>query len=237
MGSMSAEMRRTTITLSTTLVCAMLLAAACGDSADTTTTESTAAPGAEAAAAVPDGCPNSDGTSPQTKQFSAPPPMCLVAGETYRAEILTTLGPLRVDLRSDIAPNTVNSFVFLSRFGYFNGTTCHRAIQGFVVQCGDPTATGSGGPGYAISDELTQIEPYQIGSLAMAKTPGATEHGSQFFVISGPNGTALPPDYTLFGQVIAEDVALLAQYDAVANPNDGPPLTPIDIVSVTITTT
>jgi cyclophilin family peptidyl-prolyl cis-trans isomerase len=230
---MATEMRRTTIT--SALAIALLLAA-CGDSSDTTDTAETLTEAPAAPTPLPAGCPNPDGSSPQTKQFSAPPPMCLVPGETYRAELLTTVGPLRVDLRSDIAPNTVNSFVYLARFGYFNGTTCHRAIQGFVVQCGDPTATGSGGPGYAIADELGQVEPYQIGSLAMAKAPGASEHGSQFFIITGDAGAGLDPLYTLFGQVIAEDLPLIPNYDALANPNDGPPLTPIDLVSVTITT-
>lgn len=160
--------------------------------------------------------------------------MCIADGATYQATITTSLGTLRVDLRADIAPNTVNSFVFLARNHYFDGTTCHRAIKSFVVQCGDPTASGSGGPGYLIGEELDRIEPYQVGSLVMAKTSGATEHGSQFFLITGPNGMALPQEYTLFGNLVAEDLAVLAGLDDVANPADGPPLTPIDIASVTI---
>jgi cyclophilin family peptidyl-prolyl cis-trans isomerase len=203
----------------------LALLSACGDSPTAEPTESNP-PNA--------GCPPADGSAPQRQQFDAPPPMCLDDGASYQATITTSLGTLRVNLRADIAPNTVNSFVFLARNHYFDGTTCHRAIQGFVVQCGDPTASGNGGPGYLIGEELDRIEPYQVGSLAMAKTSGATEHGSQFFLITGPNGMSLPQEYTLFGNVVADDLGVLAGLDAVANPADGPPLTPIDIVSVTV---
>jgi cyclophilin family peptidyl-prolyl cis-trans isomerase len=227
-------------------VAALALMVACGDNTDTADTlaqtPATSGPAGSEPSAIPsgplpEGCPPDDGSAPKQQQFDAPPPMCLDAAASYRATITTSLGTLRVDLRADIAPNTVNSFVFLARNHYFDGTTCHRAIQGFVVQCGDPTATGSGGPGYLIGEELDRIEPYQVGSLAMAKTSGATEHGSQFFLITGPNGTALPQEYTLFGQVAADDLDELAALDAVANPNDGPPLTPIDIASVTVEVT
>lgn len=212
--------RRLTLPLIT-----LALVTACGDS-----------PAAEPAApnAATAGCPAADGSAPKRQQFDAPPPMCLDDGAAYQATITTSLGTLRVDLRADIAPNTVNSFVFLARNHYFDGTTCHRAIQSFVVQCGDPTATGTGGPGYLVGEELDRIEPYQVGSLAMAKSAGATDHGSQFFLITGPNGMALPQEYTLFGNVVADDLGVLAGLDAVANPGDGPPLTPIDVVSVTI---
>ena len=173
-------------------------------------------------------------SSPRQDTFVGGPPMCLQDGHTYQALIETNYGTLHVDLRPDIAPITVNSFVNLARFHYFDETTCHRAIQGFVVQCGDPTATGTGGPGYEFADELDAIEPYQIGSVAMANA-GPNTNGSQFFIITGDNGATLPPNYTLFGQVDPDDMAIVVALDAVANPADGPPLTPIDIVKVTIT--
>jgi cyclophilin family peptidyl-prolyl cis-trans isomerase len=212
------------------------LIAACGDdskqsdSADTST--STAA--APSGAALPDGCAPADGSAAKTQTFTAGPPMCLQEGTTYTAAIETTQGTVRVTLRGDIAPNTVNSFVNLARFHYFDGTTCHRAIQDFVVQCGDPTATGTGGPGYEFDDELAEIEPYQVGSVAMANA-GPNTNGSQFFIITGANGAALPPNYTLFGQIDPDDMAIVMALNAVANPQDGPPLEPIDIVKVTIT--
>jgi cyclophilin family peptidyl-prolyl cis-trans isomerase len=179
-------------------------------------------------------CAKADGTSPRTTTFKQAPPMCLVDGMSYRATVVTNHGTLHITLRADIAPVTVNSFVNLARFHYFDGTTCHRAVRNFVVQCGDPTATGHGGPGYTIPDELTKIEPYRIGSLAMAKSALPNSGGSQFFLITGDDGAALPPKYTLFGQVDDNDMGVVQALDAVANPADGPPLTPIDIQSVTI---
>jgi cyclophilin family peptidyl-prolyl cis-trans isomerase len=186
-----------------------------------------------ALAQLPEGCAAADGSSATQQQFDAYPPMCLVDGAAYTAVIETNHGTLRVTLRPEIAPLTVNSFVNLARFHYFDGTTCHRAIQQFVVQCGDPTATGTGGPGYEFEDELAGFDGYSIGSVAMANA-GPNTNGSQFFIITGPNGAALPPNYTLFGQVLADDMALVATLDSLSNPADGPPLEPIDIVSVTI---
>jgi len=228
---------------------AALALAACGDDstagsgADTTAAPTTAAPTAPADTTAPAApttllggaeCAKADGSSPKTQQFSAIPPNCIEDGTTYVAVIETNQGTLHVTLRNDIAPVTVNSFVNLARFHYFDGTTCHRAIQGFVVQCGDPTATGTGGPGYEIPDEFEKIEPYRIGSIAMANTGQPNSGGSQFFIITGDQGAALPPSYTLFGQVIDDDLGLVATLDALGNPQDGPPLQPIDITSVTI---
>ena len=128
---------------------------------------------------------------------------------------------------------TVNNFVYLARYHYFDGITCHRIIPGFVVQCGDPTATGTGGPGYEFADELAKFDGYRIGSVAMANA-GPGTNGSQFFIITGDNGAALPAAYTLFGQVDDDDLGVVAALDALSNPNDGPPLEPIDITSITI---
>ena len=211
----------------------VLLVAACGDSASspaTTELQAQSAPSPELA----EGCAPAEGLVPQQRTFPAEPPMCLVDGRAYEATIETNHGTLRVALRPDIAPRTVNSFVNLARFHYFDGTTCHRAIAGFVVQCGDPTASGTGGPGYRFDDELAAIEPYRIGSVAMANS-GPNTNGSQFFIISGDDGALLPPNYTLFGQVIDDDLGMVATLDALGNPQDGPPLEPIDIISVTIT--
>jgi len=213
---------------------AALLLGACGDDA-----KSSAEPGAApiatlpAAATLPASCAPADGSAAQQREFAAGPPMCLENGKSYRATFETNHGTFTILLRPDIAPNTVNSFVNLARYHYFDGTTCHRAIMGFVVQCGDPTATGTGGPGYEFDDELALIEPYRIGSIAMANA-GPNTQGSQFFIITGDNGAALPPQYTLFGQVDDDDLAVVVALDAVSNPADGPPLQPIDIVRVTI---
>ncbi|MDO8392207.1 MAG: peptidylprolyl isomerase [Actinomycetota bacterium] len=203
----------------------LALVAACGDDS-TDTTSSTDTPAAAE-------CAPADGSAARTTAFAAAPPMCLVEGKAYVAIIETNQATLRVDLRADIAPNTVNSFVNLARYHYFDGTTCHRAIQNFVVQCGDPTATGKGGPGYRFADELDQVEPYRIGSLAMANS-GPDTQGSQWFIITGDDGAMLPAKYTLFGQVEDNDLGNVLLLDSLANPQDGPPLQPIDIISITI---
>lgn len=236
---MSTAFRRT---IALTIAVGALLAA-CGDDSTTndvadTTVDTTAASETTAAAGpstggLPEGCAPADGSAAKQATFSEYPPVCIEAGTSYAAVIETNHGTLHATLRADIAPLTVNSFVNLARYHYFDGTTCHRAIQGFVVQCGDPTATGTGGPGYEIPDELPQ-EPYQIGSIAMANA-GPNTSGSQFFIISGPNGAALPPQYSLFAQVDEADLPVIAALDAISNPSDGAPLEPIDIVSVTIT--
>jgi cyclophilin family peptidyl-prolyl cis-trans isomerase len=130
----------------------------------------------------------------------------------------------------------VNSFVTLAGYHYFDGISCHRIIPQFVAQCGDPTGTGSGGPGYEFADELPEQGEYQIGSLAMANA-GPDTNGSQFFIITGPNGAALPPDYTLFGMGTEGLDTTLPKIDQAGNPegNGVPPLTPVTIESITIT--
>lgn len=178
-------------------------------------------------------CAAADGSSPKASQFAAYPPECIEEGVGYRAVIETNRGTLHIDLRADIAPITVNSFVNLARYHYFDDTTCHRAIKNFVVQCGDPTGSGGGNPGYMFPDELAGFDGYRIGSVAMANA-GPNTNGSQFFIITGDDGAMLPPNYTLFGQVADDDLAVVAELDALANPQDGPPLEPIDIISVTI---
>ena len=233
---MSRAFRRT-FTLAITVGA---LLAACGDdattesgsaAASTETTAATAVTAAPAATTV-DGCAAGDGSAAKQSTFTEYPPVCIEPGKGYTAIIETNQGTLHITLRADIAPMTVNSFVNLARYHYFDGTTCHRAIQNFVVQCGDPTATGAGGPGYEFADELP-AEAYQIGSIAMANA-GPNTNGSQFFIISGSNGAALPPSYSLFGQVDEADLPLVAELDKLGNPSDGAPLQPIDIVSVTI---
>ena len=206
-----------------------------GTGAPATNAPATSAPAASAGSGAGNGeCAKADGSSPKTQKFTAEPANCLEAGKTYTAEITTAFGTLHVKLNQATSPRTVNSFVNLARFHYFDGTTCHRAIKTFVVQCGDPTATGMGGPGYTFPDELTKLGGYSIGSVAMANS-GADTNGSQFFIITGDQGAQLPPKYNLVGQIDQNDFAVIQALDAVANPQDGPPLKPIDIQSITIT--
>jgi cyclophilin family peptidyl-prolyl cis-trans isomerase len=129
------------------------------------------------------------------------------------------------------APKTVNSFVFLARYHYYDGIIFHRIIPGFVLQGGDPTGTGTGGPGYKFDDELPAPGRYQVGSLAMANA-GPNTNGSQFFVISGSDGVRLPPQYSLFGAVVSGG-DVVTTIDALGS-RSGKPTERVVIESVTI---
>jgi peptidylprolyl isomerase len=177
-------------------------------------------------------CPNPDGSSPKTQRFDGPPPMCIDVDKRYSAEMVTSHGTLRIALDPIAAPKTVNNFVFLARYHYFDGIIFHRIIPGFVLQGGDPQGTGTGGPGYRFEDELPSAGRYQLGSLAMANA-GPNTNGSQFFVISGPSGIRLPPQYSLFGQVI-DGLDVVAAIDALGS-GSGKPKETVTIESVTIT--
>jgi cyclophilin family peptidyl-prolyl cis-trans isomerase len=183
-------------------------------------------------------CPAADGTALRSITFEKAPPTCIDPAKTYTAVVTTNKGAYTAALDAAAAPLTVNNFVVLARYHYFDNTVCHRAIPGFMVQCGDPTATGSGGPGYEFADELPTAGSYKIGSLAMANS-GAGTNGSQFFVITGDQGVSLPANYSLFGQVTDGLDTTLKALDAAGNPdkasNGVPPLEQIVIESVTIT--
>jgi peptidyl-prolyl cis-trans isomerase B (cyclophilin B) len=183
-------------------------------------------------------CPNPDGSSPKTTTFTAAPKLCIDPTKTYTATIETNKGSFTAVLDAAKAPGTVNNFITLARYHYFDSTPCHRIIAGFVVQCGDPTGKGTGGPGYTVADELPQAGEYKIGSLAMANS-GPNTNGSQFFVITGDQGAQLPPNYSLFGQVTDGLDTTVKALDAAANPdpsaNGVPPKEPISISKVTIT--
>jgi cyclophilin family peptidyl-prolyl cis-trans isomerase len=155
-------------------------------------------------------------------QFAGPPPMKIDRKATYTATVVTSCGTIVIELDAKDAPQTVNSFVFLARQGYFDGQYVHRLDTSIdVIQGGDPTGTGSGGPGYVIPDELTGDESYAPGTLAMANA-GPNTGGSQFFLITGPAGTNLDgnPNYTIFGKVIEGlDVAKEIQALPIVDPN------------------
>ncbi|MDA8309859.1 MAG: peptidylprolyl isomerase [Actinomycetota bacterium] len=175
--------------------------------------------------------PATDGSSPKRQRFDAPPPMVIDPQRRYTATIETSKGTIVAELDAAGAPATVNSFVFLSRWHYFDGIAFHRIIPGFVIQGGDPEGTGRGGPGYRFADELPKPGRYQVGSLAMANS-GPDTNGSQFFIVSGPNGVKLPPQYSLFGTVI-RGADVVGAIDAVGTPS-GTPRERVVIESVTI---
>ena len=167
--------------------------------------------------------------------------------QTVSASMETTQGNIGLTLNNAESPCTVNSFVSLAQQGYFDGTTCHRLVTGEglqVLQCGDPTGTGSGGPGYqfanefptdqyAVDDPNAQMPvDYSRGTLAMANA-GAGTNGSQFFLVYGDS--VLPPQYTVFGTIDETGLATLdkiAESGAEAGDADGKPATPVDITSV-----
>jgi cyclophilin family peptidyl-prolyl cis-trans isomerase len=240
------------VTARRTLVAALaivaLVGAACGgsdsssensDSPDDSATVSAedSAPSGDPAATNTADCPPAEGTETRTGQFDAPPPACLTPGVTYEAIVTTNKGEFTIVLDPESAPVAANNFVFLARNRYFDDTPCHRIIPNFVVQCGDPTGTGTGGPGYTIVDEPPAPGRYQVGSIAMAKTIEPDSAGSQFFIISGSDGAALPPDYALFGQVTDGLDSTVAALDAAGTTGDGVPSEPIQIQSVRIVET
>ncbi len=134
-------------------------------------------------------------------QWSEAPQQVIDPAKTYTATIETTAGAIVVDLNQDLAPVTVNNFVCLARAGYYDNTPFHRIILDFMIQGGDPTGTGSGGPGYQFQDELPEGEtPYVRGTIAMANA-GPNTNGSQFFIVHQDQPAQFPKDYSIFGQV------------------------------------
>jgi cyclophilin family peptidyl-prolyl cis-trans isomerase len=169
-------------------------------------------------------------------QYTEQPAMRIDPAKSYSGSLETNKGEIRVELFSDDAPVTVNNFVCLAEDGYFNNTPFHRIVKGFVIQGGDPTGTGSGGPGYKFADEPVSRD-YERGTLAMANA-GPNTNGSQFFIVLDDLRGKLPKNYTIFGRVTdGMDVV-----DAIANTPTRPgrsgenstPTEPITLEKVTI---
>jgi cyclophilin family peptidyl-prolyl cis-trans isomerase len=166
-------------------------------------------------------------------QWSSPPPMTIDTTKQYFATVkMAKGGEFVIQLYPDKAPITVNSFVFLAQQGFYNGTTFHRVIDGFMAQGGDPTGTGTGGPGYQFVNEKNDLAFDKPGVVAMANS-GPNTNGSQFFIMFGSYGL-LESDYTIFGQVISgmDVVNGITRRDPQTNPTS-----PGDaMASVTIST-
>jgi peptidylprolyl isomerase len=175
----------------------------------------TAAPAGEAAA------PASDIASRNNK-YSALPPMTIDPAKSYTATITTPRGDIVVKLRPDLAPQSVNSFVFLAREDFYDGTTWHRVLQDFMAQGGDPTGTGGGGPGYNVPAEFSESISFdRPGLVAMARGGDPNSAGSQFFITTAP-ATWLDGQYTIFGEVVEgqEIVNAIPLRDPEQNPTE-----------------
>jgi len=141
------------------------------------------------------------GGQPSRQQWTSPPPLTIDGGKRYTATLQTTAGDIGIELLVGDAPMTVNNFVFLAREGYYAGTPFHRVIQGFMIQGGDPTGTGTGGPGYRFDDEPVR-RAYEPGIVAMANA-GPNTNGSQFFILTAQAAPWLDGKHTVFGRVVA----------------------------------
>lgn len=218
------------------------------DSKVSTTTTAVAGHGANAKlqaqaneVAVKAGCPASPKTptAAASQKYTAAPPMTIDTSKTYTATFKTTTGTFVASLDTTAAPKTVNNFVFLANKGYFNCGSFFRVIPGFVLQTGNPAQTNAGTePGYTIPDELppkaaNPAQQYPLGSLVMANTGQPNSGGSQFFIVSGAQGEALPNTYSLFGQVTS-GLSVVSTIDKQGSANGIPPDVTQRITSLTI---
>jgi cyclophilin family peptidyl-prolyl cis-trans isomerase len=163
-------------------------------------------------------------------RYTEPPAFALDAAKTYSATLHTNHGDIAIAFHPEHSPNTVNNFVTLARDGFYDGVIFHRVVPGFVIQGGDPTGTGTGGPGYKFRDELDGPGAYSRGTVAMANA-GPNTNGSQFFICL--DDVKLPHLYTIFGEVTA---GMDAVDSVAAAPRRGEqPIDDCVIKSVTVT--
>jgi peptidyl-prolyl cis-trans isomerase B (cyclophilin B) len=213
------------------ILCLGVLVAACGE--DEPSDEAAATPTATEEAA-PAGCEVADEPSPKGEGDLPKPKGRLDAAKTYVATVSTNCGDFEITLDAKRAPKTGASFKALADDGFFDGTTFHRIVPGFVIQGGDPKGDGTGGPGYSVTEAPPQDLVYSKGVVAMAKTgaepPGTS--GSQFFVVTAEDAQ-LPPDYALLGKITAGqdvvDTIGVAETDGMEKPVE-----PIVISSVQV---
>lgn len=186
------------------------------------------------------GCVSSDGnnadSAPIIRSWDEMPAMQIDPKASYTAKVKTNKGSFEIELFAEEAPQTVNNFVFLAKQRYFDDITFHRIIDTFMIQTGDPNGDGTGGPGYTIPDELNSERRYEPGIVAMAKTMEPNSGGSQFFICTGVDATALNmnPDYTIFGKVKSgmDVVQRIASTPVESNPHTGEQSKPVELVKI-----
>jgi cyclophilin family peptidyl-prolyl cis-trans isomerase len=188
--------------------------------------------GGESSATGGDGCERVEAPTPREPGSHEAPTEPLAAGTSYALVFETTCGTFTIGLDTELAPNTAASLVALARDGYFDDTVFHRIVPGFVIQGGDPTATGSGGPGYSVRDVPPADAVYSEGVVAMAKSatepPGTA--GSQFYIVTAPDA-GLPPEYGLLGRVV-KGIEVAQAIDKLGDPASGDAGTPLQPVVI-----
>jgi cyclophilin family peptidyl-prolyl cis-trans isomerase len=213
-----------------------------GTTSSTTAGESTVVlPGAGASITGETPCPPADGSAQRTTAFEQAPPMCIDESKAYTATLATTEGDIVIELDAANAPATVNNFVVLSRYHFYDNVPFHRIVPGFVNQAGDPVGPqpGTGGPGYTIPDELPAdpTTAYAPGTVAMANA-GPDSGGSQFFLVIGdPNGALSgAASYSVLGTIVeGQDVSEAINALGGGGETGESPTEPVAITSVTIT--
>ncbi|MGE5690856.1 MAG: peptidylprolyl isomerase [Pseudomonadota bacterium] len=214
------------------VVLATAVAGGCGGG---DTPEPSAAPAATTAAgtAADSGCAQVEAPKPKPEGTLEAPTAMLGPG-TYRAVVRTNCGDFTISLDPKASPKTVASFVALAEQGFYDDTTFHRIVPGFVIQGGDPTGTGGGGPGYSTVDTPAAGTTYTLGTVAMAKTaaeaPGTS--GSQFFVVTAEDAQ-LPPDYAVIGKV-TEGMDVVTVIGLLGDPSTELPTQPVVVDTIDI---
>ena len=204
-------------------LCTALLVACGDDDEDSTTTSASAGE-----------CAEVEAPTPKDEKFRHPE-LVLKRGEPAIATVETSCGSFVIELDTKGSPKTANSFAFLAEEGFYDGTSFHRIAPGFVIQGGDPQGTGTGGPGYSVTEPPPEDTTYARGLVAMAKTavdpPGTS--GSQFFVVTAPADAGLPPDYAVLGRV-TEGMDVVETISRLGDPATEKPLQTVTIDSIAI---
>ncbi len=165
------------------------------------------------------------------KQYKNPPAMVIDPKKKYSAILHTSKGDVKVELFADKAPNTVNNFVFLAREGFYDGTMFHRVIKNFMVQGGDPTGTGTGGPGYKFNDEIHPSLVHSVPGILSMANAGRNTNGSQFFITHVATNW-LDGKHAVFGKVIdgMDVVNAIPERDPGSSRQPGETLTSVEII-------
>jgi cyclophilin family peptidyl-prolyl cis-trans isomerase len=198
---------------------------------DTTATSAAGASTTGGAAAA--ACPAADGSSERQTSFAEAPPDCIDPETIYAATVVTSEGTFVMDLDPSLDEASVNNFVFLARYHFFDGLNFHRVVPGFVIQGGDPSRDGTGGPGYTFTGGTPESsDVYAVGSVSMANSAGPSTNGSQWFVALDDLSGQLQPNYSYFGNVV-EGMDVVEAIGALGE-GDGPPSREVTIDEITI---